>query len=36
MTVALALPRFRHRAFVEGGWSYEGGASVTTYFMLGL
>lgn len=33
MTVALALPRFRQRAFVDGGWSYEGGASITTYFM---
>ncbi|PBC93690.1 hypothetical protein BX281_1528 [Streptomyces sp. Ag82_O1-15] len=33
MTVALALPRFRERAFIEKGWSYEGGASITTYFM---
>ncbi|MFE7587757.1 hypothetical protein ACFY4B_18115 [Kitasatospora sp. NPDC001261] len=33
MTVALALPRFRRQAFVEGGWSFEGGASITTYFM---
>ncbi|WP_432197684.1 hypothetical protein [Streptomyces sp. bgisy027] len=33
MTVARALPRFRQRAFVEGGWTYEGGASITTYFM---
>lgn len=33
MTVALALPRFRQRAFVDGGWSAEGGASITTYFM---
>ncbi|MGI5485072.1 hypothetical protein [Streptomyces lavendofoliae] len=33
MTVALALPRFRQRAFVEGGWTFEGGAGVTTYFM---
>ncbi|MEO3848916.1 hypothetical protein ABGB09_14920 [Streptomyces sp. B8F3] len=33
MTVARALPRFRQRAFVEGGWSIEGGASITTYFM---
>ncbi|MFE7172588.1 hypothetical protein [Streptomyces sp. NPDC057616] len=33
MTVALALPRFRQRAFVDGGWSSQGGASITTYFM---
>lgn len=33
MTVALALPRFRQRALVEGGWRHEGGASITTYFM---
>ncbi|MFF3456988.1 hypothetical protein ACFYXH_22165 [Streptomyces sp. NPDC002730] len=33
MTVACALPRFRQRAFVEGGWQIEGGASITTYFM---
>ncbi|MGW6890387.1 hypothetical protein ACWGKK_36535 [Streptomyces chartreusis] len=33
MTLALALPRFRRRAFVDGGWSFAGGASVTTYFM---
>ncbi|MFI6927445.1 hypothetical protein ACIBIZ_46465 [Nonomuraea spiralis] len=33
MTVALALPRFRQRALVEGGWLYEGGASLPTYFM---
>lgn len=33
MTVALALPRFRQQALVEGGWTFEGGASVTTYFM---
>ncbi|MFJ3791355.1 RNA polymerase sigma factor [Kitasatospora sp. NPDC090091] len=33
MTVACALPRFRRRAFVEGGWRFEGGASITTYFM---
>ncbi|MEE1782672.1 hypothetical protein PUR71_07010 [Streptomyces sp. SP17BM10] len=33
MTVALALPRFRQRAFVEGGWRLDGGASITTYFM---
>ncbi|MFE6130087.1 hypothetical protein ACFQ6Q_17760 [Streptomyces sp. NPDC056437] len=33
MTVALALPRFRQRAFLEGGWTFEGGAGITTYFM---
>ncbi|MCZ0211341.1 hypothetical protein OZK63_38935 [Streptomyces sp. UMAF16] len=33
MTVALALPRFRQRAFIDGGWSFSGGASITTYFM---
>ncbi|CAL9591414.1 hypothetical protein SUDANB120_05253 [Streptomyces sp. enrichment culture] len=33
MTVACALPRFRRRALVEGGWSAAGGASITTYFM---
>ncbi|MFE7515205.1 RNA polymerase sigma factor [Streptomyces sp. NPDC057540] len=33
MTVALALPRFRQRALVEGGWTFEGGASIRTYFM---
>jgi len=33
MTVALALPRFRRQALVEGGWTFEGGASITTYFM---
>ncbi|MCI3928150.1 hypothetical protein [Streptomyces sp. AN091965] len=33
MTVARALPRFRRRALVEGGWSHEGGASIATYFM---
>jgi DNA-directed RNA polymerase specialized sigma24 family protein len=33
MTVARALPSFRQRALVDGGWSYEGGASITTYFM---
>ncbi|MEU6424293.1 hypothetical protein ABZ860_00230 [Microbispora sp. NPDC046973] len=33
MTVALALPRFRKHALVEGGWRYEGGASLPTYFM---
>jgi len=33
MTVALALPRFKERALVGGGWTYQGGASLPTYFM---
>jgi hypothetical protein len=33
MTVALALPRFREHALVRGGWRYDGGASLATYFM---
>jgi DNA-directed RNA polymerase specialized sigma24 family protein len=33
MTVACALVRFRQRALVEEGWMFEGGASITTYFM---
>ena len=33
MTVALALPRFRERALIGGGWRYEGGAGLPTYFM---
>ena len=33
MTVALALPRFRDQALVGGGWRFEGGASLSTYFM---
>jgi DNA-directed RNA polymerase specialized sigma24 family protein len=33
MTVAVALPRFRERALVGGGWRYEGGSSLATYFM---
>ncbi|MFJ3861538.1 hypothetical protein ACIPRL_35595 [Streptomyces sp. NPDC090085] len=33
MTVALALPRFRQRALIEGGWTFAGGAGITTYFM---
>ena len=33
MTVAVALPRFRKRALIEGGWQYQGGASLPTYFM---
>ncbi|WP_435218293.1 hypothetical protein [Streptomyces sp. bgisy034] len=33
MTVARALPSFRQRALVDGRWTFEGGASITTYFM---
>ncbi|MFE6054054.1 hypothetical protein ACFQ6N_25155 [Kitasatospora sp. NPDC056446] len=33
MTIAQALPRFRRQAFVEGSWRFDGGASITTYFM---
>jgi DNA-directed RNA polymerase specialized sigma24 family protein len=33
MTVAVALPQFRERALIGGGWRYEGGASLATYFM---
>ncbi|MFC7529769.1 RNA polymerase sigma factor [Actinoplanes sp. GCM10030250] len=33
MTVALALPRFREQALVGRGWRFEGGASLSTYFM---
>jgi hypothetical protein len=33
MTVAVALPRFREQALIRGGWTYEGGASLPTYFM---
>jgi hypothetical protein len=33
MTVAVALPRFREYALVRGGWRYEGGANLATYFM---
>jgi hypothetical protein len=32
-TVGKALPRFRQQALVEGGWQFEGGASIPTYFM---
>ena len=32
-TVARALPSFRQRALVDGGWSVEGGASLATYFL---
>lgn len=33
MTVAVALPKFREKALVEGGWKVSLGASLTTYFM---
>lgn len=33
LTVAKALPSFRQRALIGGGWSAVGGASLTTYFM---
>lgn len=33
MTVALALPRFKQRALIDGGWTHQGGASLPTYFM---
>lgn len=33
MTVAGALPRFRKHALVGGGWRFDGGASLPTYFM---
>ena len=33
MTVALALPGFRDRALIGGGWRVDGGAGVPTYFM---
>jgi DNA-directed RNA polymerase specialized sigma24 family protein len=33
MTVALALPRFKEHALVGGGWRFDGGASLSTYFM---
>lgn len=33
MTVAVALPRFREQALIGDGWRFEGGASLTTYFM---
>lgn len=33
MTIAVALPKFRVKALVEGGWDPEKGASLTTYFM---
>jgi hypothetical protein len=33
MTVAVALPRFRKRALIDGEWRYDGGASLPTFFM---
>lgn len=33
MTVVKALPSFRQRALLGAGWTPEGGASITTYFM---
>lgn len=33
MTVAVALKRFRDNALIGGGWRYDGGASLATYFM---
>jgi hypothetical protein len=35
VTVALALPRFREHALVGGGWRFDGGATLSTYFMGG-
>jgi DNA-directed RNA polymerase specialized sigma24 family protein len=32
-TVAVALPKFREQALLRGGWTFAGGASLTTYFM---
>lgn len=32
MTIARALPYFRTHALLNGGWSVDGGASLTTYF----
>ncbi len=32
-TTAVTLPWFRKHALIEGGWNYEGGASIPTYFM---
>ena len=32
MTVAVALPKFRQRALIDGGWRPDGGASLSTYF----
>jgi hypothetical protein len=33
MTIATAMPAFRQRALVEGGWDPDKGANLTTYFM---
>jgi DNA-directed RNA polymerase specialized sigma24 family protein len=32
-TVAVTLPKFKERAIRQGGWTFEGGASLTTYFV---
>jgi Sigma-70, region 4 len=32
-TLATTLPKFRDRALQRGGWTLDGGASLTTYFM---
>lgn len=32
-TIAVTLPKFKNRALVAGGWTFEGGASLPTYFM---
>jgi hypothetical protein len=32
MTVGMAFPRFREQALVAGGWRFDGGASLATYF----
>lgn len=33
MVIAVALPTFRERALVDGGWKPEGGAAIATFFM---
>jgi hypothetical protein len=33
MAVPCALAGFRQNALIESGWTCEGGASITTYFM---
>jgi DNA-directed RNA polymerase specialized sigma24 family protein len=32
-TIGRSLPKFRKQALVGGGWHYDGGASIPTYFM---
>ena len=32
-TVALAVNNFKQQALVEGGWTYDGGATLKTYFI---